>query len=103
MFHPDPGDGFPPGSPADASVVSSWHGVLHQVCGTSAFLALIALCFVFGRRFARTGQRRMAVGTQVAHPVRVVAEHADQVSLALVVGDDHRERNRASGFVSAYL
>jgi hypothetical protein len=73
VFHPDPGDGFPPGTPADASVVSSWHGVLHQVCGTSAFLALIALCFVFGRRFARAGQRRMAVGSRIAGTLFAVA------------------------------
>jgi Protein of unknown function (DUF998) len=73
VFHPDPGDGFPPGTPADASVVSSWHGVLHQVCGSSAFLALIALCFVFGRRFARAGQRRMAVGSRIAGTLFAVA------------------------------
>jgi hypothetical protein len=66
VFHPDPGDGFPPGTPAHASVVSSWHGVLHQVCGSSAFLALIALCFVFGSRFARSGLRRLAVGSRIA-------------------------------------
>jgi hypothetical protein len=73
VFHPDPGDGFPPGTPADASVASSWHGVLHQVCGMSAFLALIALCFVFGHRFARTGQRRLAVGSRIAGALFAVA------------------------------
>ncbi|HTZ24141.1 MAG TPA: DUF998 domain-containing protein [Streptosporangiaceae bacterium] len=73
LFHPDPGDGFPPGTPAGASVVSSWHGVLHQVCGMSAFLALIALCFVFGRRFARTGQRRLAIGSRIAGALFAVA------------------------------
>jgi hypothetical protein len=73
VFHPDPGDGFPPGTPADASVVSSWHGVLHQVCGSAAFLALIALCFVFGRRFARAGQRRLAVGSRIAGTLFAVA------------------------------
>ena len=73
VFHPDPGDGFPPGTPADASVASSWHGVLHQVCGMSAFLALIALCFVFGHRFARTGQRRLALGSRIAGALFAVA------------------------------
>jgi hypothetical protein len=73
VFHPDPGDGFPPGTPADASVVSSWHGAAHQICGSSAFLALIALCFVFGRRFARAGQRRLAVGSRVAGTLFAVA------------------------------
>jgi hypothetical protein len=73
VFHPDPGDGFPPGTPADASVASSWHGVLHQVCGMSAFLALIALCFVLGHRFARTGQRRLAMGSRTAGALFAVA------------------------------
>ena len=73
VFHPDPGDGFPPGTPSDASVVSSWHGVLHQVCGSSAFLALIALCFVFGRRFARAGQRRLALGSRISGTLLAVA------------------------------
>jgi len=73
LFHPDPGDGFPPGTPSGASVVSSWHGVLHQVCGMSAFLALIALCFVFGRRFAQSGQRRLAIGSRIAGTMFAVA------------------------------
>ena len=73
VFHPDPGDGFPPGTPADASVVSSWHGVLHQVCGSSAFLALIVVCFVFGRRFGRAGQRRLAAGSRIAGALFAVA------------------------------
>jgi hypothetical protein len=73
VFHPDPGDGFPPGTPADASVASSWHGVLHQVCGMSAFLALIALCFVFGHRFARAGQRRLALGSRISGALLAVA------------------------------
>jgi hypothetical protein len=73
VFHPDPGDGFPPGTPADASVVSSWHGAAHQICGSSAFLALIALCFVFGRRFARAGQRRLAVCSRIAGALFAVA------------------------------
>jgi hypothetical protein len=73
VFHPDPGDGFPPGTPADASVVSSWHGVLHQVCGSCAFLALIAACFVFGRRFAKAGQHRLAAGSRIAGTLFAVA------------------------------
>jgi hypothetical protein len=46
LFHPDPSNGFPPGSSAGASAVTSWHGVLHMVCGSLAFLSLIAACFV---------------------------------------------------------
>ena len=46
----DPGLGFPPGTPADASTLS-WHGMVHLIVGTVSFLSLIAACFVFARRF----------------------------------------------------
>src|ERR1700735_3518470 len=42
----------------------------------------------------------MVICAQVAHPVRLLGEPGDQVTLALVVGDDPRERNDASGFVA---
>ena len=61
IFHPDPSGGFPPGTPPGASAISSWHGVLHQVSGSAAFLALIVFCFVVARRYRATGQRATAV------------------------------------------
>src|ERR1700728_2975527 len=42
----------------------------------------------------------MVICAQVAHPVRLLAEHGDKVTLALVSGDDHRERNDPSRFVA---
>jgi hypothetical protein len=60
IFHPDPSGGFPPGTPQDASAISSWHGVLHQVSGSAAFLALIIFCFVAARRYRACGQRTTA-------------------------------------------
>lgn len=66
LFHPDPTSGFPPGTPAGASAVSSWHGVLHMLCGSLAFLALVILCFVLARRFLQAGQRRWAIGSGLA-------------------------------------
>ncbi len=66
LFHPDPSTGYPPGTPADASAVSSWHGMLHQVCGSAAFLALIAFCIVFARRYRAQGQRPMAACSLLA-------------------------------------
>jgi hypothetical protein len=59
LFTADPAFGFPPGTPADANAVS-WHGLLHFVCGGLGFIALIAACFVFARRFAALGQRGWA-------------------------------------------
>jgi hypothetical protein len=60
FFIADPSFGFPPGTPADAHVMS-WHGLLHFICGGVGFLALIAACFVFARRFASQRQRGWAV------------------------------------------
>jgi hypothetical protein len=66
IFHPDPSGGYPPGTPADASAVSSWHGVLHQVCGSAAFLALIVFCIILARRDRADGQRGLAVCSLLA-------------------------------------
>ncbi len=59
IFVADPAFGFPPGTPADANAIS-WHGLLHIIFGAFGFLALIAGCFVFARRFAAVGQRGWA-------------------------------------------
>jgi hypothetical protein len=65
VFHPGPSGGFPPGTPPGASAVASWPGVAHMVCGSAAFLALIAVCFVFARRLAASGQRRGAACSRI--------------------------------------
>jgi len=59
IFKADPAMGFPVGTPADATAISS-NGLLHFVCGGIGFLALIAACFVFARRFATLHQRGWA-------------------------------------------
>jgi hypothetical protein len=66
IFHPDPSGGFPPGTPANAGAISSWHGALHQVSGTGAFLALIIFCFVLARRYRGCGQRAAAAWSAAA-------------------------------------
>lgn len=66
IFHPDPSDGYPPGTPPGASAVSSWHGVLHQVCGSAAFVALIVFCVILARRYRALGQSRMAACSLLA-------------------------------------
>lgn len=60
LFHPDPSGGFPPGTPPDASAISTWHGALHQVFGSLAFLALIGYCVVLARRYQVLRQRLAA-------------------------------------------
>ena len=66
IFHPDPSGGYPPGTPPGASAVSSWHGVLHQVCGSAAFIALIVFCVILARRYRALGQPRMAAFSWLA-------------------------------------
>jgi hypothetical protein len=61
VFHPDPSGGYPPGTPAGASAVSSWPGVLHAVCGSASFIALVVVCVMLARRYRASGQRGMAV------------------------------------------
>ncbi|MPZ96334.1 MAG: DUF998 domain-containing protein [Propionibacteriales bacterium] len=60
VFVADPADGFPAGTPAGTPTDASWHAILHNIAPAVAFLALIAACFVFARRFAQRGQRGWA-------------------------------------------
>jgi hypothetical protein len=60
IFVADPALGFPPGTPADAHEISK-SGFLHFVSGGIGFLALIAACFVFARRFHALHQRKWTV------------------------------------------
>jgi hypothetical protein len=60
IFVADPVPGFPVGTPADTPVITT-SGILHFVCGGIGFLALIAACLLFARKFAVRGQRGWAV------------------------------------------
>jgi Protein of unknown function (DUF998) len=60
FFRADPGLGFPPGTPANANALS-WHGMVHLIVGSVSFLALIAACFVFARRFVTQRFRGWAI------------------------------------------
>jgi hypothetical protein len=89
VFHPDPSGGYPPGAPQGASAVSSWHGVLHMISGTAAFVAMIAVCFVLARRFSAAGQRRTAACSRIAGvlcAVGIAAAGAPGGSLSLFLG-----------------
>jgi len=89
LFHPDPSTGFPPGTPPGASAISSWHGVLHEVSGSVAFLALIIFCFVVARRYRASGQRTAAacsVAAGLLCAAGVATGGAPHGSLTLFVG-----------------
>ena len=59
IFKADPAMGFPIGTPEGVTTMST-HGLLHFMTGGIGFLALIAACFVFARRFASHGQKGWA-------------------------------------------
>lgn len=61
LLRPDPGYGFPPGTPKGAPESMSWHGGLHLLVGGVSFLALSAACFTAARYLTRTGQRSQAI------------------------------------------
>jgi hypothetical protein len=59
IFKADPAMGFPIGTP-ESSTTMSTDGMLHFMTGGFGFLALIAACFVFARRFASLGEKGWA-------------------------------------------
>lgn len=60
VFVADPAFGFPPGTPDGNPASMSWHGILHAIAPTIAGVAVIAVCFVFARRYAGLGRRGWA-------------------------------------------
>lgn len=69
VFLADPAFGFPPGTPDGAPARLSWHGIVHAFAPAIGFSALIAACFVLGRRFGVAGDPRWAVYSYVTGPV----------------------------------
>lgn len=66
LFTADPGMGFPAGAPAGIPETLTVHGMIHAIAPPLAFLALIAACIVFARRFAREGRRGAAAWSVAA-------------------------------------
>lgn len=89
VFRVDPSSGYPIGTAAGASAIANWHGMLHTVFGSLAFLALVVLCFVFGRRFAATGERGWASCARIAGVLcaaGIASGGAPRGSLTLFIG-----------------
>jgi hypothetical protein len=61
FFSADPGNGFPPGTPADPEPAFTATGMVHLTCAGIAFVALIGACFVLASRSSAMGERRWAI------------------------------------------
>lgn len=83
VFSADPADGFPPGTPAGPPTTMSWHGGVHFLVAGVAFIALIAACFVFARRFAAAGSRGWSVFSRVTGALFL----AGWLSIFVLMGD----------------
>jgi hypothetical protein len=57
VFVADPMNGFPLGTLNGLPGGASWHSWMHLLSGSVGFIALIAACFTFARRFSGQGQR----------------------------------------------
>lgn len=60
VFVPDPGLGYPAGTPDAVPDDLTWHAILHAAAPPVAFLALIAACVVYARRFIADDEPRWA-------------------------------------------
>ncbi len=65
IFITDPLNGYPPGTPL-LPTVRTVHGILHDLFGIPVFVGLPIACFVFGRLFARLGERGWAAYSVLA-------------------------------------
>lgn len=71
IFHPDPGYGFPPGTPAGGGPSASGHSIVHNIGFLMIMSSITAACFVFARGFrARglTGWAAYSVATGITVP-----------------------------------
>jgi hypothetical protein len=88
VFPADPGQGFPPGTPAEVTGMST-SGLMHFVFGGIGFYALIAACFVFARRFASLGERRWvaySVASGIGFFIAFAAIASGRASPTIVLG-----------------
>jgi hypothetical membrane protein len=88
VFVADPMNGFPPGTPNGLPTSASWHSWMHLVSGSIGFLANIAACFVFSRRFASLGQRgwmAYSIGTGLLVLVAVVGISSGSQQAAVII------------------
>jgi hypothetical protein len=88
VFVADPMNGFPPGTPNGFPTNPSWHSWMHLASGSVGFLALIAACVVFARRFASVGRRgwmAYSIGTGILVLAAVVGISSGPQQPAIII------------------
>lgn len=76
LFRPDPGLSFPTGAPEEMPASMSGAAVIHSAAFFTAFICLVAACFIFARRFAAQGDRgwmSYCIATGIIAPLLIVA------------------------------
>jgi hypothetical protein len=89
VFVADPMNGFPPGTPNGLPGSASWHSWMHLISGSLGFIALIAACFTFARRFSGQGQRgwmAYSVATGIVVLAAVIGISSGSQSAATIIG-----------------
>jgi hypothetical protein len=85
---PDPSFGFPPGAPAGMPAVMSLHADIHATGFFVSFIAIIASCFLFARRFSlqkRPGWAAYCVASGVLAPVLIALTGVEKALSGLIV------------------
>ncbi|MER5334295.1 DUF998 domain-containing protein [Micromonospora sp. NPDC002717] len=72
VFTTDPVSGYPPGSPDRLPAYGSTHAALHDGVSLGAFVAIMAACLVFTRRFIADSQRGRALHSGITAIVVLV-------------------------------
>jgi hypothetical membrane protein len=86
VSHPDPSNGFPPGTPPGNAAHMSAHGAGHLISATLGFACLAAAAFVLARQFSRTGQHNWAIYSRASGALAVVGVFAAAASVLVFLG-----------------
>ncbi|WP_036720096.1 DUF998 domain-containing protein [Paenibacillus harenae] len=89
LFRPDPGLSFPPGAPEGMPTSMSSSAAIHSLAFFTAFICLVAACFVFARRFAAQGDRSWktyCLATGIISPLLIAAGMVMNSWIGVIMG-----------------
>ncbi|MFB9752117.1 DUF998 domain-containing protein [Paenibacillus hodogayensis] len=89
LFRPDPGLSFPPGAPEGVPTSMSSSAAIHSLAFFTAFICLVAACFVFARLFAALGDRSWmtyCIATGVISPLLIAVGMSMNSWIGVIMG-----------------